>query len=46
MENLNGGYNNVVRSFKLLHFLDWALQGGCVQQIVPSCNNNLKKKAL
>ena len=36
------GYNNEGRSFKTVLVLDSPLQGRCLQQIGPSCQNNLK----
>ena len=39
---LYGGYNNEDCSFKTVLFLDSLLQGQCLQQIAPSCHNNLK----
>ena len=36
------GYNNEGRSFKTVLVLDSPLQGRCLQQIEPSCQNNLK----
>ena len=42
---IHEGYNNEERSFKTVLVLDWPLHGWCLQQIAPSCHNNLKRFA-